>query len=148
MNGDSDLSTVDLEQGHCGANELQAAMDRELDRVLKNIECTLRNMIQDHSYLNFSSESTNEYFAVVHVRYHAAVDVQVVANVQRQYSRQFAQRHLQRPYFVNFLRYNVLVPLKQEPKKIFCTSFYFKFIDQPTTPPSPLETPPPVASDQ
>ena len=38
---------------------------------------------------------------------------------------------MHRPYLLHFTRYNIVVPLRRQPKKVICTMFYFRFLCNP-----------------
>jgi len=107
------------------------AINRETTRVLDEISAQLKRMLVDGSYKHYSNPLDNEYMAAVSVKYPVAAAAAVEFEVQLSYQKRNSQERLHRPYLTSMHRYNVRQPLRIEPKRAFCTTFYFHFVENP-----------------
>jgi len=104
---------------------------REATRVLKQIRDELRGMLADGSYKRFSNPIDHEFMAAVSAQYPVAVAAAVEQEVALNYQRSLSLRRRHRPYLTSIYRYNVRQPLRREPKCVFCTMFFFHFVQDP-----------------
>ena len=122
---------VDEAGEHMAFTDWERAIDAETDRVLDDITGKLKAMVADGSFTEYSSPETGEWYAVVCVQYAAAAAAAVEHEVQQLFCREYAVQHPQRPWFRWFKRYNVFSPLSVQPRRVFCTAFFFEWADDP-----------------
>ena len=104
---------------------------REATRVLNQIRDELRSMLADGSYKRYSNPIDYEFMAAVSVQYPVAVAAAIEHEVTLNYQRSLSLRRRHRPYLTSIYRYNVRQPLRREPKQVFCTMFFFHFVQDP-----------------
>ena len=114
-------------------NRRMQAINAEATRVLDEISNQLKQMIVDGSYKVFSNPFDNEWMAAVTVKYSVAAAFAVEKEVSLYYQRKFSMQRRHRPYLTDSFRYNIRKPLRIEPKRVYCTTFYFHFIENPET---------------
>jgi len=114
-------------------NRRVQAINAEATRILDEIGNQLKQMLIDGSYKVFSNPVDNEWMAAVTVKYSVAAAFAVEKEVSLYYQRKFSLQRRHRPYLTDIFRFNIRKPLRVEPKRVFCTTFYFHFIENPET---------------
>lgn len=146
-------STIAMEGGYVPAlteeQRRAESINQEATRVLDKISSELKRMLSDGSYKQFSNPIDNEYMAAVPVQYTVAAARAVEREVALFYQINFSMQRRHRPYLTSITRYNIRQPMRREPKQVFCTMFYFHFLENPdlvAAPPRDLVRVEPVGS--
>jgi len=122
------------EQRHEGVHmsERERAIAHEATRVQRDVRDQLVAMLEDGTYMQYSNLVDKEYMACVVAKYPVATAFAVENEIRMSYTIESAHNHMNRPYLAHYTRYNVTEPLRKSQKRIFCTMFYFRFLNDPS----------------
>jgi hypothetical protein len=118
------------------ASDRQQSIDLEVERVRLHIETQLNEQLSDGSIgntINIIDHRNDEWWFVANTNYHVSAATSVISMLKREFSMEAAECDpYVRPVYSSYHHFNIKSSIREEQRRGYMTSFYFRFLKDPT----------------